>query len=106
VNPNSCIYTINDFANSLNKGEEIDALSLEFSKAFDRVPYHTLLLKLDKYGLCLQILDPTLTHQKNTISNTSSDPNEVLSGVPEGAVLVPLLFICFVNDIPQIILCK
>ena len=50
------LYVVNDFAKSLNRGEEIDCLFLDFSKAFDKVPYCRLLLKLNEYGLCPQVL--------------------------------------------------
>jgi len=50
------IYAINDLAKTLNRGEETECLFLGFSKAFNKVPHRRLLLKLDEYGLCPQVL--------------------------------------------------
>ena len=46
------ITNINDIASRLNLGEQVDVLSLDFSKAFDRVPDERLFCKLDYYGIC------------------------------------------------------
>ena len=99
------IMTINDFANCLNENSQIDCILLDFSKAFDRVPHTRLCKKLSYYG----IRGPLLLWIKHYLSNryqrviidgTSSDPSVVTSGVSQGTVLAPLLFLCFVNDIP------
>ena len=97
------IDTINDFVNILNKGEEIDALFLDFSKAFDKVPHHRLLHKLANNDLCSQFLNWTKDFligrsQAVLLEGHSSSSSEVLSGVPQGTVLAPLLFTCYVND--------
>ena len=97
--------TINDFANCLNENSQIDCIFLDFSKAFDRVPHNRLCEKLSYYG----ISGPLLLwikyylfnrHQRVIIDGFSSYPSVVSSGVPQGTVLAPLLFLCFVNDIP------
>ena len=91
------ITTINDFANCLNENSQIDCILLDFSKAFDRVPHTRLCKKLSYYG----IRGPLLLWIKHYLSNryqrviidgTSSDPSVVISGVPQGTVLAPLLF--------------
>ena len=105
------ILTINDFANCLNNNEQIDAIFLDFSKAFDRVPHTRLRNKLSFYGIrgpLLQWIRHYLTNrtQKVIIDGISSNPSTVTSGVPQGTVLAPLLFLCFVNDIPQLVTSK
>jgi len=50
------IYAVNDFAKSLNRGEETDCLFLDFLKAFDKVPHCRLLIQLNEYGLFPQVL--------------------------------------------------
>lgn len=99
------IMTINDFANCLNENNQIDCIFLDFSKAFDRVPHNRLCEKLSYYGirgpLLLWIKHYLFNrHQRVIIDGTSSYPSVVSSGVPQGTVLAPLLFLCFVNDIP------
>ena len=97
--------TINDFANCLNENSQIDCIFLDFSKAFDRVPHNRLCEKLSYYGisgpLLLWIKHYLFNrHQRVIIDGFSSYPSVVSSGVPQGTVLAPLLFLCFVNDIP------
>ena len=82
-----------------------DVILLDFSKAFDKVPHHRLCLKLSHYGICGGTLFwienfPTGRSQEVIVNGCSSNSTNVMSGVPQGMVLAPLLFLCYINDLP------
>ena len=92
------ILTIHDLASSLKDGEQIDAVLLDFSKAFDKVPHQHLLLKLQHYGIrdhLLSWIESFLTGRSQKVlveGKSSSSVPHVAFGVPQGTVLVPCLW--------------
>jgi len=104
------LETLENWTKALDEGYGLDVVYLNYRKAFDSVPHRRLIEKLRSIGIngnLLEWLNSFLTSRtiRVGIRGTFLELMKVLSGVPQGSVLGPLLFLLYVNELPKCIKC-
>ena len=100
------LKVLDEWTETIDSGYGIDVVYMDFQKAFDTVPHKRLIEKLKAYGIGNDMISWTQNFlqgrkQQVIVNGEKSNWHEVTSGIPQGSIVGPLMFIIFINDLPD-----
>ncbi|CAL4064309.1 unnamed protein product, partial [Meganyctiphanes norvegica] len=106
----TCLIDLFDYVHSsLSEGDYVGMVLLDLQKAFDTVNHKILCEKLELLGVgCVDWFSSYLSNRKQfvNVNNINSSFGLVTCGVPQGSILGPLLFLCYINDMAMSVTCR